>query len=88
MERKLAKNSYPTSVYFRFNINSTRNPLLKDTWSRAIRNCMSDMKLALIGDLPKSYNKTKAQIAKTDLERLLNPEQLQEIKDSLSSKFK
>ena len=30
MEGKLAKNQFPTSVDFRFNINSTRNPVLKD----------------------------------------------------------
>ena len=90
MEGKLAKNSYSTSVDFKFNINSTRNPVLKDVLTRAIRKCKSDMTLALINDLQKSYNSTKAQIAKvmTDLERFLNPEQLQEIKDSLSSKFK
>ena len=48
------------------------------------------MTLALINDLQKAYNNTKAQIAKdmADLEKLLNPDQLQVIKDSLSNRFK
>ena len=73
MEGKLAKNSFPTSVDFKFNINSTRNPVLKDLWTRSIRKCKTDMTLALLDDLQKTYN-TKAPIAKdmADLEKLLN----------------
>ena len=90
MEGKLAKNQFPTSVDFRFNINSTRNPVLKDVWARAIRKCKTDLTLALIDDLQKTYNRTKAAIAKelSELETLLSPGQFKEIKDSLSTKFK
>ena len=89
MEGQLAKNSFPASIDFMFNINSTRNAVLKDLWTRSIRKCKTDMRLVLRDDLQKTYN-TKAQIAKDmmDLERLLNPEQLQEIKESLNEKFK
>ena len=75
MEGKLAKNNFPTSVDFKFDINSTRNPILKDAWSTAIRKCKRKMTLALIDDLQKSYYHTKALIAKdkSDLERLLKP---------------
>ena len=78
MEGKLVQNSFPTSIGFKFNINSTRNPVLKDLWTRLIRKCNTDMTLALLDDLQKTYNNTKAQIAKemTDLEKL------QEIKES------
>ena len=90
MEGKLAKNLYPSSVDFKFNINSTRNPVLKDAWSRAVRNCKTELTLALIDDIQRTYNRTKATIPKdlTELETLLTPDQFQEIKDSLSSKFK
>ena len=90
MEDKLAKNQYPTSVDFRFNINSTRNPILKDAWARAIRTCKTDLTLALIDDLQKAYSRTKATIAKemAELETFLTRDQFQEIKDSLTSKFK
>ena len=83
METKLSKNCFPTSVDFRFNINSTRNPVLRDSWARAVRKCKTDMTLALLDDLQKTYNNTRSQITKdmADLEKLLNPEQLQEIKD-------
>ena len=48
------------------------------------------MTLALIEDLQKAYNNTKARIAKdmAGLEKLLNPDQFQEIKHSLSNRFK
>ena len=48
------------------------------------------MTLALIDDLQRTYNQTKSAIAKymAELETLLIPDQLQEIKDSLSTKFK
>ena len=90
MEGKLAKNLYPSSVDFKFNINSTRNPVLKDAWSRAVRNCKTELTLALIDDIQRTYNRTKATISKdlTELETLLTPDQFQEINDSLSSKFK
>ena len=90
MDGKLSKNCYPSSVDFRFNINSTRNPVLKDAWTRALRKCKTDMTLALIDDLQRNYNQTKAAIAKemSDLETLLNPEQLQEIKDSLVNLYR
>ena len=67
MEETFSKNCFPTSVDFKFNINSTKNPVLKDTWSRSIRKCNTDMTLALLD--VKMYNNTKAQIAKdmTDL---------------------
>ena len=70
MEGKLAKSCYPTSVTFRFNVNSTRNPVLKYQWTRAVRKWKTDMTLALIDDLQKAYNNTEAQIAKdkSDLE--------------------
>ena len=51
MEGKLAKNQYPSSVDFKFNINSTRNPILKDAWSKAIRKCKTELTLSLIDDL-------------------------------------
>ena len=59
-------------------------------WTLAIRKCKTDITLALIDDLQKAYNKTKANIAKdmTELEILLTPEQLREIKESLTSRFK
>ena len=90
MEGKLAKNCYPSSVDFRFNINSTHNTVLKDAWTRALRKCKTDMTLALIDDLQRTYNQTKSAIAKdmAELETLLTPDQLQEIKESLSTKFK
>ena len=90
MEGKLAKNQYPSSIDFKFNINSTRNPILKDAWSRAIRKCKTELTLSLMEDLQRTYNRTKASIAKdlTELENLLSPNQFQEIKDSLSTKFK
>ena len=90
MEGKLAKNQYPSSVDFKFNINSTRNPILKDAWSKAIRKCKTELTLSLIEDLQRTYNRTKASIAKdlTELESMLSQAQFQEIKDSLSNKFK
>ena len=90
MEGKLAKNLYPTSLDFKFNINSTRNPILKDAWSKSVRKCKTEITLALIDDIQRTYNRTKASIAKdmSDLEKLLNKDQFQEIKDSLSNKFK
>ena len=50
MEGKLAKNQYPSSVDFKFKINSTRNPILKDPWSKAIRSCKTELTLGLIDD--------------------------------------
>ena len=90
MEGKLSKNCYPTSLDFKFNVNSTRNPILKDKWIRAIRNCKTEITLALIDDMQKAYNQTKATIAKelVDLETILNPAQFKEIKDSLTTRFK
>ena len=90
MEGKLSKNQYPSSVDFKFNINSNRNPVLKDAWSRTIRKCKTDLTLALIEDLQSTYSRTKAAIAKelAELETLLNQQQFQEIKDSLTNKFK
>ena len=90
MEGKLSKNCYPTSLDFKFNFNSTRNPILKDKWIRAIRNCKTEMTLALIEDMQKAYNQTKASIAKklADLETILNPAQFKEINDSLTTRFK
>ena len=90
MEGKLAKNLYPSSLDFKFNINSTRNPILKDAWSKAVRRCKTEMTLALIEDIQRTYNRTKASIAKdlSELETLLSRDQFQEIKDSLSTKFK
>ena len=90
MEGKLAKNQYPSSVDFKFNINSTRNPILKDAWSNAIRKCKTELTLYLIEDLQRTYNRTKASIAKdlTELQSLLSQAQFQEIKDFLSNKFK
>ena len=48
------------------------------------------MTLARLDDMQKTYNQTKAFIAKelADLETILNPEQFQEIKDSLTTRFK
>ena len=90
MEGKLAKNLYPTSLDFKFNINSTRNPILKDAWSKAVRKCKTEMTLALTEDIQRTYNRTKASISKdmSELETLLSRDQFQEIKDSLSTKFK
>ena len=45
MEGKLAKNCYLSSVDFRFNINSTLNPVLKDACTRALRKCKTHMTL-------------------------------------------
>ena len=89
MEGRLAKNQYPTSVDFKFNINSTRSPKLKDHWSRIIRRCKSELTTTLIDDLQAAYSRTKASIAKdlTELDTLLTKEQSQEIKDSLLDKF-
>ena len=90
MEGKLAKNQYPSSVDFKFNIISTRNPILKDAWSKAIRKCKTELTLSLIEDPQRTYNRTKASIAKdlSELETLVSPNRFQEIKDSLSTKFK
>ena len=87
MEGRLAKNQYPTSVDFKFNINSTRSPKLKDHWSRIIRRCKSELTTTLID--VQAYSRTKASIAKdlTELDTLLTKEQFQEIKDSLLDKF-
>ena len=48
------------------------------------------MKLSLNDDLQSNYNKTKSDIGKemTTPETLLKPEQLPEIREFLSSKFK
>ena len=90
MEGKLTKNQFPTSVDFKFNINNTRNPVLKEKWATAIRKCKTDLTLAFIDDLQKTYNRTKAAITKelATLETLLKPEQFKEIKDSLTTKFR
>ena len=89
MEGKLARNCYPSSVDFRFNIISTCNPVLKDAWTRVLTK-HKDMTLALIDDLQHTYNKIKSAIAKymSELETLLTLDQLLEIKDSLSTKYK
>ena len=50
MEGKLSKNCYPTSLDFKFKENTTRNPILKDHWTRSIRKCKTDMTLALLDD--------------------------------------
>ena len=57
MEGKLSRNCLITSVDFKF--NSTRNHVLKDLLSRSIRKCKTDMTLALLDDLQKTYNNTK-----------------------------
>ena len=46
--------------------------------------------MTLLDDLQRTYNQTKVSIVKemADLETILNPEQLQEIKESLITKFK
>ena len=90
MEGKPTKNQFPTNVDFKFNINNTRNPVLKEKWATAIRKCKTDLTLALIDDLQKTYNHTKAAITKelATLETLLKPEQFKEIKDSLTTKFR
>ena len=89
MEGRLAKNQYPTIVDFKFNINSTRSPKLKDDWSRIIRRCKFELTTTLIDDLQAAYSRTKASIAKdlTELDTLLTKEQFKEIKDSLLDKF-
>ena len=48
-----------------------------------------DISLALLDDLQRTCNQTKASIAKAMayLETILKPEQLQEIKGSLTTKF-
>ena len=78
MEGKLAKNIFPASIDFK--IKCQWNKKIQSI--RSIRKCKTDMTHALLDDLQKNYN-TKAQIAKdmTDLERLLNPDQLQEISE-------
>ena len=88
MKERLSKNQYATSVDFRFNVNNTRNPVLRDSWTKAICKCKTDM--TLIDNLQKAYNKTKAEIAKemTILEWMLKPEQVQEIRESLNNRFK
>ena len=90
MQGKLAKNQYPASVDFKFNINSTRNPILKDSWSRSVKKFKTELTVGLIDDLQNTYNRTKAAMAKdlSELETLLSQEQFQEIKDSLSTKSK
>ena len=90
LESKLQKNVYPTAVDFRFNINRTRNPKLKEVWSSSIRRCKTEMTQALISDLQTGYNTVKSDIAKQwiELEIHLEADQLREIKDSLSTRFK
>ena len=89
MEGRLAKNQYPSSVDFKFNINSTRSPKLKDTWTKTIRRCKFELTTSLIDDLQATYSRTKAAIAKdlSELESYLTKEQFQEIKNSLLDKF-
>ena len=82
----------PVSLQHRLQVQHQQyqEPHLNDAWSRAIRKCKTELTLFLIEDLQRTYNKTKAAIAKdlTELENQLSPNQTQEIKDSLSTKFK
>ena len=56
LENKLQK-VFSTAVNFRFNVNSMRNPKLKEAWNRASSNCNRQMTLAPIDDLQVKYNK-------------------------------
>ena len=43
METTLSKNCFPTTVDFRFNISSSRNPVLGHSWMRAVGKCKTEM---------------------------------------------
>ena len=90
MEARLAKREYPNAVNFRFNINATRDPKLRDSWSSIIHSCKADLTKAMIEDMYRKYNQLKSQIAKEycELETILNPEQFHEIKRTLEDKSK
>lgn len=90
LETRLTKGEFPSAVDFRFNINATRDPKLRDSWSTIIRNCKTEMTRAMIDDLYRKYNHLKSQIAKefSELETILHPEQFHEIKRSLEEKSK
>ena len=90
MEAKLAKKEYPSAVNFRFNINATRDPKLRECWSTIIHSCKADLTKAMIDDMYRKYNQLKSQIAKEycELEEILNPEQFHEIRRTLEDKSK
>ena len=85
MHTELLKGAYPACVQFRFNTSSNKSDSVRKIWELSLKECKEKMTKALLDDLFVKYSSVKNIIMKDydKLSKILSPNQIMEIKDSL-----
>ena len=88
MHTQLLKGVYPSSVQFKFNINTNRSDKVKKYWETIIRDCKHKLTTVLLDELFERYSNIKDAISTDydELAKILNESQIMEIKDFLKKR--